>query len=73
MGIKIVKICTCCKKQIPKECDGKEYYIENWGKGTTLCIGGMKEEKTLRIKNGGLFYHFVRGFGEEWDVPLFEK
>jgi len=70
--IEIIKRCSHCKKQFPNECDGIIYYIKEWGKKRKLCKGEMEEDNSFRIKNGKPYYHYIMGFGTEWDTPLFK-
>ena len=70
--IKDIKICTNCGQRFPHECDGKLYFIVEWGERRKLCKGEMTKDGTYRIIGGKPHYHFVRGYGEEWDTPLIE-
>ncbi len=66
MAIKNMNICTVCKKEIPKKCDGKEYHSEEvkglYGtiiKSIKLCTYLMKKYK---FKLGESYVH-VEGHG----------
>jgi hypothetical protein len=70
--IETIQICSHCKKQVPNECDGILYFIKEWGEKRKLCKGEMEEDDSFKIINGEPYFHFVRGCGEAWYVPLFK-
>lgn len=60
-------------RRVYPECDGKLFYIKEWGKNRPICKGWKYEEDNkFKIIDNKPHYLFVRGFGESWYVPLIE-
>jgi hypothetical protein len=62
------KKCSNCNKIVPDNCDGVVYDMADSEIGILVCVG--RHGESIRAKGGKKVYHFVMGYGTEWDVEL---
>jgi hypothetical protein len=68
MTIEQAKICSNCRKEVPKNCDGRVFVPEGWSR--SVCKGS-DGESFLEI-DGQLRFKVVMGHGCSYDVNLTE-
>lgn len=73
---KKITICTICKKEIGKGCDGKEYITEDMYGGYGLHVGRKvicKNSDGVVKRDGKLKYKLVSGHGNYSFYNIYSK
>ncbi len=68
MTIVQASVCSNCRKEVPRQCDGKTYRVDDWDR---LVCRGSDADSFIRI-DGALKFRVVVGHGISYECDLKE-